>query len=378
MFDVIVIGGGQAGVTAALRARELGAMVALVERGKMGGTCTNDGCVPTRALARAARLVRDAEQFVDFGLVGEKPAVDFAALLSRTRNIVSRVHEKKHLQSHLEQEGVTVFANVGDARFIDEHSVALGDRTILQGEKFILCVGGHARRLSFPGSEHALTHSDVWSMQRLPHQVVVVGGAATGCQLSSCFSAFGAYVHVLEVAPRLLAGEDEAVSDGISEAFQRRGIAVTTNIGGIERIEQQNGSLRLTYLYEGEVRQLTTEAVVMTVGWPGKVEALNLALIDGHREGFCKLIVSTERRRVLGAHIMGEQAVEVLQLVATCMAADMRIEQLADLELAYPTFTAIVGLAARRLSRELGVIPLSPQGQTQSRMGIAEWERGEA
>ena len=481
MFDVIVIGGGPAGVTAALRARELGAMVALVERGKMGGTCTNDGCVPTRALARAARLVRDAEQFVDFGLVGEKPMVDFAALLSRTRNIVSRVHEKKHLQSHLEQEGVTVFANVGDARFIDEHSVTLGDRTILQGEKFILCVGGHARRLSFPGSEYALTHSDVWSLQRLPRQVVVVGGAATGCQLSSCFSAFGAYVHVLEVAPRLLAGEDEAVSHGISEAFRRRGIAVTTNIGGIERIEQQNGSLRLTYLYEGEVRQLTTEAVVMTVGWPGNVEALNLAaanvqsergyivvddflrtttphifaagditgrmmlvqsasgegalagenallgvarssqhkivphggftdpeygsvglteeqararhdcvvavvpytaldraLIDGHREGFCKLIVSTETHRVLGAHIMGEQAVEILQLVATCMAADMRIEQLADLELAYPTFTAIVGLAARRLSRELGVVPLSQQGQTQSRIGIAEWERGEA
>src|SRR5437764_1451475 len=119
------------------------------------------------------------------------------------------------------------------------------------GEMVALCVGGHARRLSFPGSEHALTHSDVWSLQRLPRQVVVVGGAATGCQLSSCFSAFGAYVHVLEVAPRLLAGEDEAVSYGISEAFRRRGIAVTTNIGGIERIEQQNGSLRLTYLYEG-------------------------------------------------------------------------------------------------------------------------------
>ena len=106
--------------------------------------------------------------------------------------------------------------------------------------------------------------------------------------------------------------------------------------------------------------------------------ALDRALIDGHREGFCKLIVSTETHRVLGAHIMGEQAVEILQLVATCMAADMRIEQLADLELAYPTFTAIVGLAARRLSRELGVVPLSQQGQTQSRIGIAEWERGEA
>src|SRR6266699_978979 len=482
MFDLIVIGGGPAGATAALRARELGASVALIERGQMGGTCTNDGCVPTRVLAKAARLMRDAEQFTEYGLAAEKPTIDFATLLAQTRNIVHQIHEKKQLQSHLEQAGVTVYANAGEARFVDEHSVALSDGTTLQGEKFILCVGGHARRLPFPGSEYALTHSDIWSLQKLPRQVVVVGGAATGCQLASCFAAFGAHVDVLEVAPRLLTVEDEEVSHGIVEAFLRRGISVITGIGGIQGIEQRDGALYLFYLYEGEVRQLTTEAVVLSVGWQGNTEALDLAaahvqsersyivvddylqttaphifaagditgrmmlvqsameegalaagnavlgskhtsghrivphggftdpeygsvglteekaraahddcvvavvpyaaldraLIDGHREGFCKLIVSTVTRRVLGAHIMGEQAVEILQLVATCMAADMRIEQLADLELAYPTFTAIVGLAARRLSRELGVIPLSQQSQTQSRIGIAEWERGEA
>jgi pyruvate/2-oxoglutarate dehydrogenase complex dihydrolipoamide dehydrogenase (E3) component len=480
MFDIIVIGGGPAGVTAALRARELGASVALVERGQLGGTCTNDGCVPTRVLAKAARLIRDTEQFADYGLMGQKPEIDFAALLARTWQIVHRVHEKKQLQSHLEQAGVTVFANAGDARFVDEHTIALDDGATLQGEKFILCVGGHARRLLFPGSEYALTHSDVWAMQKLPRQVVVIGGAATGCQLASCFAAFGARVRVLEVAPRLLGNEDEAVADGIAEAFRRRGIAVITNIGGVQRIEQQNGSLQLFYLYEGESRILTTEAVVLAIGWPGNVEPLNLsaanvrsergyivvddflrtttphifaagditgrmmlvqsangegalaaenavlgsdhtsehkivphggftdpeygsvglseeqarascdcavavvpyaaldrALIDGHREGFCKLIVSTETHRILGAHIMGEQAVEILQLVATCMAADMRVEQLAEMELAYPTFTAIVGLAARRIARELGAVPIAPQWR-HLRSGIAEWERGEA
>src|SRR5207247_10116145 len=101
-YDLIVIGGGRAGATAARRARELGATVALVERDKMGGTCTNDGCVPTRVLAKAARLVRDTEQFADYGLVGEKPTVDFATLLARTRHIVHRIHEKKRLPSHLE------------------------------------------------------------------------------------------------------------------------------------------------------------------------------------------------------------------------------------------------------------------------------------
>src|SRR3712207_8950 len=108
MYEVVVVGGGPAGVTAALRAREFGAGVALVERGRMGGTCTNDGCVPTRVLAHAARLVRDAEQFADYGLVGETPAVDFPGVLDRARALVEEVHEKKRLRERLETGGVDV------------------------------------------------------------------------------------------------------------------------------------------------------------------------------------------------------------------------------------------------------------------------------
>ena len=117
--EIVVIGGGPAGVTSALRARELGAAVALVERGNMGGTCTNDGCVPTRVLAHAARLVRDAGQFSDYGLEGEAPRVDFARLLNRTQRIVYEVQEKKQLRGRLEAAGVSVFDHAGDARFVD-------------------------------------------------------------------------------------------------------------------------------------------------------------------------------------------------------------------------------------------------------------------
>ena len=123
--------------------------------------------------------------------------------------------------------------------------------------------------MAFPGSEHALTHSDVWKMKGLPSSVAVVGAAATGCQLASVFAAFGSRVRLLDVAPRILGGEDAAVSRG------------------------------------------------------------------------------------LGAHIVGEQAVEVVQLAAAAVRDGMPVEQLAGRELAYPTFTSVVGLAARQIIRDL-------------------------
>lgn len=478
--EIVVIGGGPAGVTAALRARELGSSVALVERGNMGGTCTNDGCVPARVLAHAARLARDAEQFADYGLIGEAPRVDFARLLNRTQRIVYKVQEKKQLKARLETAGVRVVERAGEARFTDPHTLALDGAEELHGEKFVLCAGGHARRIGFPGGEHALTHSDIWTMKALPASVVVVGAAATGCQLASVFAAFGARVTMLDMAPRILGGEDEAVSRGVAEAFERRGIELLTGIGGVERIEKEGGRLRLFYTHDDGTRALEAEAVVLAVGWPGNVGSLNLdaagvraergyvavddalrtsaphvfaagdvtgrmmlvqsatyegalaaenaalgdgrgyrhaivphggftdpeyagvglterqareevgdadcavavvpyadldrGVIDGRPEGSCKLVVSRSSRRVLGAHIVGEQAVEVVQLAAAAMRADMPVEQLADLELAYPTFTSVVGLAARQIVRDPDAAR-SPRGSKHS--AAAEWEHSE-
>lgn len=479
MFDIIVIGGGPAGVTTALRASELGAKVALVERDRLGGTCTNDGCVPTRYLAHAARLAREAEQFADYGLVGELPQVDFSNLMSRAQLKINEMHEKKQLTEHLEEFGVKVFTNVGAAQFVDPTTIETAGGMNLEAEKFILCAGGRARRLSFPGSELALTHSDLWSLRELPKSVIIVGGAATGCQLASILAAFGSQVWLLEIAPRLLGMEDALISETISDTFVQRGIEVITGIGGVERVENQAEGLDLWYNSQEQVKQVTAETVIMATGWPGNADALNLpvagvqsergyvlvdeylrtsashifaagditgrmmlvqsagfeariaaenavlgagqpyshkivphggftdpeygsvglteerarviepdcavavvpysaldrAVIDDHPQGFCKMIVSQESHRILGAHVVGEQALEIVQLVGAGMAADMWVEHLAELEMAYPTYTAIIGLVARKLVHQLGVIPLSPQWRSLGKPYAAEWER---
>jgi len=424
-------------------------------------------------LAHAARLVRDSGQFADYGLVGGQPEVDFSKALERARTLVEEVHEKKRLMERLEEAGVLVSEGIGAARFAGEHSLALGDGRRLEAEKFVLCAGGRACRLDLPGGELALTHSDVWTMGELPRSVAVIGAAATGCQLASVFAAFGSRVSLLEVAPRILAGEDEAVSAGVAEAFERRRIELVSGMGGIVRIEEIPYGRRLVHSRGGERRALGVETVVFAVGCPGNADDLNLAAvgveiggricaggrysedhlaagdftgrmmlvqsatpeaeiaaenavlggrralrhavvphggfadpeygsvgptevearreqdgtvavvpyadldrgsIDGHRVGSCKLIVSRATQCVLGAHIVGEQAVEVVQIAATAMRAAMRVEKLADLELAYPTFTAVVGLAARRISRTLGLVPLaSTEGGGSERLRAAEW-----
>src|ERR671915_1375846 len=138
-FDLVVVGGGPAGVTAALRGAELGARVALVERDQPGGTCTDDGCAPTRVLAKAARLVRDTEQLADYGLSAPAPTLDLAALMAATQRTVYELHEKKQLVGHLERAGVHVVRGQGQARFLDPNLLGVGATTIAAERAIIAC-----------------------------------------------------------------------------------------------------------------------------------------------------------------------------------------------------------------------------------------------
>ena len=222
MIDVLVIGAGPAGVLAALRAADLGARTVLVTRAEFGGMAANDGPVPVRTLAHAARLIREARQLGQYGIGVSEPVLDYPRLLARVREVVNDVRAHSSLRPQIDSSGVTVHEHAGVARFADEHTIETESGLRLQAEKIIICTGGVSRRLSVPGFELTSTHSDAWGLTSVPPSMLVVGAGATGVQVASIFNAFGSRIQLFQTGPRILPSEDEDVSAAVAAAFRSR------------------------------------------------------------------------------------------------------------------------------------------------------------
>ena len=151
-MDLIVIGAGPAGLVAALRAAELGARTVLVTRGAVGGMAANDGPIPVRTFAQAARLLREARQLDQFGISVSKPILDYPRLLARMREVVHDVCEHATRREDLKAAGITIYEQAGTARFVDPHTIETESGLRLQADKIILSAGGTSRRLPFPAS----------------------------------------------------------------------------------------------------------------------------------------------------------------------------------------------------------------------------------
>ena len=459
MIDVLVIGAGPAGVLAALRAADLGARTVLLTRTEFGGMAANDGPVPVRTLAHAARLIREARQLGDYGIGVSEPVLDYPRLLARVREAINDVRAHSSLRPQIDSLGVTVHEHAGVARFADEHTIETKSGLRLRAEKIIICTGGVSRRLSVPGFELTNTHSDAWGLTSVPPSMLVVGAGATGVQVASLFNALGSRIQLFQTGPRILPSEDEDVSAAVAAAFRSANIAVHENIGAIEGFEKTPSGVRMIFSRDGVRDSSEATLAVVAVGWVADTAGLSLAaasvetnhrgfvkvdeylrsstphifaagditgrlmlvpqairdgfvsatnavrgptmtignpvspigsftdpeyaqvglteakarkthdvetamirfdsttrtIIDGHKIGFCKLIVDRDTHRILGCHVVGERAVEITQVAGIVIAAGMPVDDLAQIPLSFPTYAGILARAAASAARNLNL-----------------------
>ncbi|HYO38144.1 MAG TPA: dihydrolipoyl dehydrogenase [Nocardioidaceae bacterium] len=234
--DVVVLGGGSGGYACALRAAQLGLSVALVEQDRLGGTCLHAGCIPTKALLHAAEVADAARDSEQFGVNATLEGIDMGGVHKYKDSVVARLFAG--LTGLVRARGITVVE--GRGRLVGPHTVEVNGRSIT-GRAVVLATGSSPR--SLPGLQvdghRVLTSDSALTLDHVPASAVVLGGGVIGCELASVWRSFGADVTILEALPRLVAGEDEAVSRQLQRAFARRGISVgvDTSFRSVERME---------------------------------------------------------------------------------------------------------------------------------------------
>ena len=221
-FDVLILGGGSGGYACAFRAAELGLTVALVEKGKLGGTCLHVGCIPTKALLHAAEVADSTREAGQFGVRASLEGIDMAGVNAYKDGVVSRLH--KGLTGLISGRGITVVE--GEGRLVAPDTVEVGGERYV-GRHVVLASGSHAR--SLPGleidGERVISSDHALVLDRIPQSVVVLGGGVIGVEFASVWRSFGAEVTIVEALPHLLPLEEESSSKRLERAFRKRGIA---------------------------------------------------------------------------------------------------------------------------------------------------------
>ncbi len=298
-FDIVILGAGSGGYACALRAAQLGLSVALVEKGKLGGTCLHVGCIPTKALLHAAEVADSARESEQFSVRASFEGIDMAGVNSYKDGVVARLF--KGLAGLIKSRGITVVE--GEGRLTGAHTVEVAGTTYT-GKHVVLASGSYAR--SLPGleidGEKVLTSEHALRLDRVPASAIVLGGGVIGCEFASVWRSFGAEVTIVEALPRLVAAEDEAVSKVLERAFRKRRIAFHTGTP-FESVETTDSGVRVT-VQGGTV--LEAEMLLVAVGRGPTTDGLGYAEVGVEMDrGFVK---TDERCRtnVDGVYAVGD------------------------------------------------------------------------
>ena len=217
---------------------------------------------------------------------GRAPVPNLQAILANSDRVARHVAEKKHLADQLRRHGINLVEHLGPVRFTDPHTLTAGDGRSWRADRIILAVGGHAARLSIPGSELALTYSDIRTLKALPAATAIVGAADTGCQIASILADLGSRVSLFEAGPTIVPHADLSISTELDQAFQRKGIHTHINTV-VTALRPVDGRIMVEHATPDATTETAVDAVFFAVGWPPNIEQLGLdaAGISAERHG---------------------------------------------------------------------------------------------
>jgi len=273
-YNLVVIGGGTAGLVTAAGAAGLGARVALIEKHLLGGDCLNVGCVPSKALIRAARAAAGVREAMNFGVrVEGEVRVDFGAVMERMRRLRADISPHDSA-ARFRELGVDVF--LGGGRFAGQDTIEVGGQA-LRFAKAVIATGARAAAPPIPGLSDVpyLTNETLFSLTELPKRLGIIGAGPIGCEMAQCFARFGAEVCLIESAPGILPREDRDAAQIVQAALLRDGVRILSD-GKNLKLSRALDSVRLQLDCQGQGHDLIVDRLLVAVGRAPNVEGLGL------------------------------------------------------------------------------------------------------
>lgn len=272
-MKMIIIGAGPGGYETALLAARRGVEVVLVEAGPVGGTCLNEGCIPTKAFCRNAEVLDGLREASEFGVTGLSYGFDFKAVVDRKNTVVEQL--RGGVEGLLGHKNITLVR--GKASFKDSHTVTVEDQEYI-ADYIIIATGSVSASLPITGADMPgiLTSREILEIQEVPGRLCVIGGGVIGLEFASIFRSFGSEVTVLEYCKDILPRFDTDLAKRLKQSLGKRGIEINTQ-AQVTAINENNGVYEVAYTRKSKEETVVADKVLMAVGRRANLDSLNLA-----------------------------------------------------------------------------------------------------
>ncbi|WP_040208188.1 dihydrolipoyl dehydrogenase [Neobacillus jeddahensis] len=285
-YDLVILGGGTGGYVAAIRASQLGLKTAIVEKGKLGGTCLHNGCIPSKALLRSAEVFATAKNGADFGVITGNVSLDFGKVQERKIKIIDQLH--KGVQHLMKQGKIDVYEGLGRILGPSIFSPMPGtisvemnngnENEMLLPKNVIVATGSRPR--SLPGleidGEYVMSSDEALQLQTIPSSIVIVGGGVIGIEWASMMSDFGVDVTVIEYADRILPTEDKEISKEMQRLMKKKGIKLVTSAKVLPETLIKESGIAISAEVKGDLKEFKAEKLLISVGRQANTEGIGL------------------------------------------------------------------------------------------------------